>query len=88
MSPRSDSQSAEVSGQVLEEDHSDALSDYEAAEVTAQGKYRCRDCGMLFDTLEEHDLHHRKIHSQESSYPPAGLPIQGSLLFLLASAFN
>jgi hypothetical protein len=84
----SKTQSSEGCSQVLDEDPVDSLTDYEEAEVTAQGKYRCRDCGMLFDTLEEHDRHHREIHSQEESYPSAGLPIQASLLFESESAFN
>lgn len=51
--------------EVLEEERENALLDYEdAAEVTANGKYRCRDCGMLFETLEEHDKHHRRVHGE------------------------
>jgi rubrerythrin len=47
-----------------------ALQDYEdAAERTASGKYRCRDCGILFDTLEAHDLHRRRVHGREEPYP-------------------
>ncbi len=42
-----------------------ALLDYEdATERTSTGKYRCRDCGVLFDTLEELDLHNRTIHGR------------------------
>ncbi len=42
----------------------DTMSDYEdRAEITAYGKYRCRDCGKRFDTLEEHDEHYRRVHS-------------------------
>jgi rubrerythrin len=42
------------------------LSDYRQAapEVTANGKYRCRYCGMPFDTLKAHDDHYRKIHGK------------------------
>ncbi len=41
--------------------------DYEtSAELTSEGKYRCRDCGMLFETLEEHDLHCRRVHCGEA----------------------
>ncbi len=54
----------------------DALGDYEdAAEKTASGRYRCRDCGMLFDTLEEHDLHWRRVHAQAETVPLAGMPM-------------
>ena len=42
-------------------------------EVTANGKYRCRDCGMLFDTLEEHDDHHRSTHGQAETYLNQGM---------------
>ena len=53
----------------LEERLARALEDYDdAAERTSSGKYRCRDCGMLFDTLEEHDLHRRRVHGQEEPY--------------------
>jgi transposase-like protein len=45
-------------------------SDYE---VTSDGKYRCRDCGMLFDTLEEHDDHHRSVHAQAETYLKQGM---------------
>jgi len=39
------------------------MADYDrVAEQTSLGKYRCRDCGMLFDTLEEHYIHYRRMH--------------------------
>jgi hypothetical protein len=51
--------------EVLDEDREGTLVDYEdAAELTSTGKYRCRDCGMLFDTLEAHDEHQRRVHGQ------------------------
>ncbi len=54
---------------VLDEDKPDFSNYYEDyAEVTTQGKYRCRDCGQLFDTLEEHDKHHRKVHGRPVAY--------------------
>lgn len=60
----------------LEENLENALQDYDdAAERTAKGQYRCRDCGMLFDTLEEHDLHHRRVHGHEEVYPLSGMPM-------------
>ena len=59
---------------VIEEEAENALLDYaDAAEVTTTGKYRCRDCGMLFDTLEEHDEHHREVHRYKKTYPVAGM---------------
>ena len=54
--------------EVLDEDKEQL--DYE---VTANGKYRCRDCGMRFDTLEEHDDHHRSAHCQEEAYINKGM---------------
>ena len=64
----SQSQPQESCDQVLDEELDNALSDYEAAEMTSKGQYRCRDCGMLFDTLEEHDLHHRRIHGRAVTF--------------------
>jgi hypothetical protein len=60
----------------LKESLENALQDYEdAAERTVKGQYRCRDCGRLFDTLEEHDLHHRRVHGPKEIYPLAGMPM-------------
>ena len=39
-----------------------------AAQATADGKYQCRYCGLVFDTLEAHDAHHRQVHGQYSEY--------------------
>jgi hypothetical protein len=51
--------------EIFEQDLDNALLDYEdASERTAEGKYRCRDCGVLFDTLEAHDLHLRTAHGR------------------------
>ncbi len=36
------------------------------AEITAEGKYKCRTCGQIFDTLEAHNEHHRRMHEQTS----------------------
>jgi hypothetical protein len=41
-----------------------ALQDYETTTRITLGKYECRGCGELFDTLEAHDLHWQKVHSQ------------------------
>jgi hypothetical protein len=73
--PDYESQSVEGCRQVSDEEVEEALSDYEAAEVTSKGQYRCRDCGMLFDTLEEHEMHHRKIHGHTEVYSLAGPPM-------------
>lgn len=40
------------------------------AEVTAEGKYKCRTCGQVFDTLGAHNEHHRKMHEQTSEQIP------------------
>jgi hypothetical protein len=57
-------------------DTENALLDYEdTAEATTGGKYRCRDCGKLFDTLEEHDRHRREIHSHGGTVPLLGMPM-------------
>ena len=37
-------------------------------EITSEGKYSCRDCGMLFDTLKAHDEHHRTVNGQAEAY--------------------
>ncbi len=40
------------------------------AEITAEGKYKCRTCGQVFDTLEAHNEHHRKMHKQTNERKP------------------
>ena len=76
MKPNNESEAAEGCTEVIEEDQENALLNYEdAAEVTADGKYRCRDCGMLFDTLEAHDEHHRTVHSRVEAYPNQGMAL-------------
>ncbi len=53
-----------------------ALQDYEDdAEKATGGRYRCRECGMLFDTLEEHDLHYRRLHGKVEAVSLAGMPL-------------
>jgi aspartate carbamoyltransferase regulatory subunit len=37
-------------------------------QTTADGKYQCRYCRLVFDTLEAHDAHHRQVHGQYSEY--------------------
>lgn len=62
----------EISGSGLE----NALLDYENYAEKAPGdRYRCRECGMLFDTLEEHDLHYRRVHGQVEAVSLAGMPL-------------
>ena len=41
------------------------VSDTRASpEGTSNSKYRCRYGGLLFETMEAHDQHHRKVHGQ------------------------
>ena len=37
-------------------------------EVTSQGKYRCRYCGVVFENREAADAHHRRIHVHSHGY--------------------
>ncbi len=39
-----------------------------SAQPTVDGKYQCRYCGLIFNTLEEHDAHHRQVHGEYSEY--------------------
>ncbi|MGD6851842.1 MAG: hypothetical protein ACQCN6_07275 [Candidatus Bathyarchaeia archaeon] len=51
-----------------------ALSDYEdATAASSGGTYRCRDCGLLFDTLEAHDRHLRQVHHLKALSPLSGM---------------
>lgn len=60
--------------EVYNENLANALLDYEdASERTAEGKYRCRDCGVLFDTLEAHDFHLRSVHGRAEVIPLVGM---------------
>lgn len=53
-----------------------ALLDYEDyIEKTSNGRYRCRVCGVVFDTLEEHDLHYRQMHGKAEAISLAGMPL-------------
>jgi len=38
-----------------------------SAQTTSDGKYRCRTCGQVFDSLEAHDEHRRKMHGEEKT---------------------
>ena len=40
----------------------------DSAQPTGDGKYQCRYCGLIFNTLEEHDAHHRRVHGEFSEY--------------------
>jgi hypothetical protein len=61
---------------IFEENLENALLDYEdISKRNAMGKYRCRDCGVLFDTLEAHDLHLRTVHGRVEAIPLVGMQI-------------
>ena len=38
-----------------------------ATQTTFEGKYRCRTCGQVFDSLEAHNKHRRKMHGEEKT---------------------
>ena len=38
-----------------------------SAQTTFDGKYRCRTCGQVFDSLEAHNEHRRKMHGEDKS---------------------
>lgn len=44
-------------------------------EFTLEGKYRCRQCGRVFDTLEEHDRHLRVTHGKIMFEPILGMAL-------------
>jgi len=44
-----------------------------SAEMTLEGKYRCRQCGKVFNTIEEHDTHHRVVHETFEFEPILGM---------------
>jgi len=39
----------------------------ETTQTTSDGKYRCRTCGQVFDSLEAHNEHRRKMHGEEKT---------------------
>jgi hypothetical protein len=46
-----------------------------SAEITLEGKYRCRQCGKIFGTPEEHKEHIRKRHDLPIFQPIAGMAL-------------
>lgn len=67
MSVSKNKQSRECSEWVETENSSRSLGEVDV-EVTSTGKYQCRFCGLVFETLEAHDRHYREVHGQSSSY--------------------
>ncbi|MCW3999450.1 MAG: hypothetical protein NWE93_04355 [Candidatus Bathyarchaeota archaeon] len=60
--------------EVIGEDVENALQDYtDASQAFDSNHYRCRDCGLLFDTLEEHDRHHRRVHGLNQPLAISGM---------------
>jgi hypothetical protein len=50
--------------EIWEENPEKELIDYQETADSNMGNYRCRDCGVTFETLEEHDLHLRQVHGR------------------------
>jgi rubrerythrin len=50
------------------EEYDELNNEKAVAEVTSDGKYRCRYCGLLFESMEAHDKHYRKVHGQSQAY--------------------
>jgi len=46
-----------------------------SAEITLEGKYRCRQCGKVFNSIEEHDDHKRKVHDRPIFQPIVGMAL-------------
>lgn len=64
----------------MSDEEQNQILDYEAesgssAEVTLEGKYRCRQCGKTFNTPEEHDQHIRKRHDLPIFQPLTGMAL-------------
>jgi hypothetical protein len=58
----------------LSEEDEAKLFENSAVEAAAKGRYQCRYCGMLFETLEAHDKHYRETHVQTSVHPEIEVP--------------
>jgi predicted SprT family Zn-dependent metalloprotease len=46
-----------------------------STEKTLTDKYRCRQCGKTFNTIEEHDDHQRRHHNQTIFKPVTGMAL-------------
>jgi hypothetical protein len=63
-----------LSDEEREDDFSEYGVEFESsAEMTLEGKYRCRECGRVFESLEEHDDHYRKAHGAPEAALTAGM---------------
>jgi hypothetical protein len=65
---------------LVSDEEQNQVFEYEAesgssAEVTLEGKYRCRQCGKIFDSLEEHDDHIRRRHDLPIFQPIVGMAL-------------
>ena len=61
-----------------DEKREDEFSEYgveseSLAEITLEGRYRCRECGKVFDPLEAHDDHYRDAHVTLEAYLSQGM---------------
>jgi hypothetical protein len=65
-----------VSDEETENENSEyGIESESSAEITLEGKYRCRLCGKVFDSLEEHDDHQRRRHDMPIFQPLAGMAL-------------
>jgi len=63
-----------VSDEEREDEHSQyGIETESSAEMTLEGKYRCRQCGKVFNTMEEHDEHHSRVHETLEFEPILGM---------------
>ncbi len=47
----------------LADNENELPGESDSAEVTSDGKYRCRYCGLVFETSKAHDSHRQRVHS-------------------------
>jgi hypothetical protein len=65
-----------VSDEERENENSEyGIESESSAEITLEGKYRCRQCGRIFDTMEAHDDHRRKTHDIPIFQPIVGMAL-------------
>jgi hypothetical protein len=57
-----------VCSEVTPDSEENIWASHTGAEATADGKYQCRYCGRIFETLEAHEQHHRKVHGKSQGY--------------------
>jgi hypothetical protein len=77
MNPTNNSETSTSGSDGLDlEDLAIALLDYaDSDKKHLNDKYRCRDCGQLYNTMEAHDHHQRKAHNHATKYLLEELPM-------------